>query len=78
MDKNLQNSADFQPQIDLLKECLLTLGGEVEEQARSAVRSLVDRDLERAEKTLCGDGPINASHIEIDKLCFELINEFPT
>ena len=73
MDKNLRNSADFQPQIDRLKERLLTQGGEVEEQVRSAVRSLVDRDLERAEKTLCGDGPINASHIKIDKLCFELI-----
>ena len=78
MDKNLQNSADFQPQIDRLKERLLTMGGEVEEQVRSAVRSLVDRDLERAEKTLCGDGPINASHIKIDKLCFELIaNSLP-
>ncbi len=78
MDKNLQNSASFQPQIDLLKERLLTMGGEVEEQVRSAVRSLVDRDLERAEKTLCGDGPINAFHIEIDKLCFELIaNSLP-
>ena len=54
------------------------MGGEVEEQVRSAVRSLVDRDLERAEKTLCGDGPINASHIKIDKLCFELIaNSLP-
>lgn len=54
MDKNLQNSADFQPQIELLKERLLTMGGEVEGQARSAVRSLVDRDLERAEKTFVG------------------------
>lgn len=54
MDKNLQNSADFQPQIELLKERLLTMGSEVEGQARSAVRSLVDRDLERAEKTFVG------------------------
>ena len=33
----------------------------------------VDRDIELAEKTLLGDGPVNALHIEIDKLCFDLI-----
>ena len=73
MDKNLPNNADFQSQLPLLKERLLAMGGEVEEQVRSAVRSLVDRDIDLAEKTLLGDGSINSLHIEIDKLCFDLI-----
>ena len=73
MDKNLQADADFQSQLPLLKERLLAMGGEVEEQVRSAVRSLVDRDCDLAEKTLLGDGSINSFHIEIDKLCFDLI-----
>ena len=73
MDKSLRNTADFKSQLALLKERLLAMGGEVEEQVRSAIRSLVDRDIELAEKTLLGDGPVNALHIEIDKLCFDLI-----
>jgi len=73
LDRNLQSTADFQPQLALLKERLLAMGGEVEEQFRSVVRSLVERDIDLAEKALLGDGPINALHIEIDKLCFDLI-----
>ena len=73
MDKSLRNTADFKSQLALLKERLLAMGGEVEEQVRSAIHSLVDRDIELAEKTLLGDGPVNALHIEIDKLCFDLI-----
>ena len=73
MDKNLQADADFQSQLPLLKERLLAMGGEVEEQVRSAVRSLVDRDCDLAERTLLADGPINALHIEIDRLCLDLI-----
>jgi len=73
LDKSLRNTADFKSQLALLKERLLAMGGEVEEQVRSAIRSLVDRDIELAEKTLLGDGPVNALHIEIDKLCFDLI-----
>lgn len=73
MDKNLQTDADFQSQLPLLKERLLAMGGEVEEQVRAAVRSLVDRDCDLAEKTLLADGPVNALHIEIDRLCLDLI-----
>ena len=60
-DKNLQNNADFQSQLPLLKERLLAMGGEVEEQVRSAVRSLVDRDIDLAEKTLLETGQLIAS-----------------
>lgn len=59
--------------LSTLKERLLAMGGQVEEQVRGSVRALVDRDLALAERVLCSDDPVNDLHIEIDKRCYELL-----
>ncbi len=65
--------ADFDEALSRLKERLLAMGGQVEEQVRASVQALVSRDLELAERVLGGDGPINDLDIEIDKRCYELL-----
>lgn len=56
-----------------LKTRLLAMGGEAEEQVRTAVRALVESDLNLAERVLRGDEPINRLHMEIDKRCCDLL-----
>jgi phosphate transport system protein len=63
----------FREELEHLKERLLVMAGAAEEQVRTAVRSLVDRDHELARQVLTGDDPINLLHIEIDKRCFQLL-----
>ncbi len=65
--------ADFDEALSTLKERLLAMGGQVEEQVRASVQALVSRDLDLAERVLGGDGPINDLEIEIDKRCYELL-----
>lgn len=63
----------FQEALEELKARLLVMGGEAEEQVRSAVCALVERDAERARAVLEGDTAINSLHIEIDERCFRLL-----
>jgi phosphate transport system protein len=49
------------------------MGGIAEEQVRTAVRGLVDRDQALIDDVLTGDDPLNSLHIEIDNRCFTLL-----
>jgi len=63
----------FRDELDLLKERLLVMGGEAEEQVRSAVRALVDRDDELSHRVLESDEVVNRLHLEVDERCFKLL-----
>ena len=63
----------FQDALDRLKARLLVMGGEAEEQVRSAVRALVERDHELSRNVLQSDETVNALHVEIDERCFKLL-----
>ncbi|MXY23868.1 MAG: phosphate signaling complex protein PhoU [Acidobacteria bacterium] len=63
----------FDEALSTLKERLLAMGGQVEEQVRASVQALVSRDLDLAEQVLGGDKSINDFEIEIDKRCYELL-----
>jgi phosphate transport system protein len=63
----------FQDELEQLKTRLLEMGGIAEEQVRTAVKGLTDRDQALIERVLSGDDPINALHIEIDNRCFTLL-----
>ena len=78
MDSARRVVARFEGELSHLKERLLAMGGEAEEQVRSAVRALSERDLALAERVLLGDGPINRLHVEIDRRCFDLLSEHHT
>src|SRR5207247_7154563 len=64
---------DAQEEIAQLKTRLLEMGGIAEEQVRLAIRALVDRDQALIERTLSGDEPLNALHIQIDSRSFTLL-----
>src|ERR1700754_3549022 len=66
----------FQEELQQLKTRLLEMGGLAEEQVRLAVRGLVERDQDLIERSLTGDQPLNALHIEIDSRCFTLLALF--
>ena len=63
----------FQDELEQLKTRLLEMGGIAEEQVRTAVKGLVDRDHTLIDQVLIGDDPLNSLHIEIDNRCFTLL-----
>ncbi|PWT80282.1 MAG: phosphate transport system regulatory protein PhoU [Blastocatellia bacterium] len=63
----------FQEELEQLKTRLLEMGGLAEEQVRVAIKALVERDQALIDRTLGGDEPLNAMHIEIDSRCFTLL-----
>jgi phosphate transport system protein len=63
----------FQDELEQLKTRLLEMGGIAEEQVRTAVKGLVDRDYGLIDQVLVGDDPLNSLHIEIDNRCFTLL-----
>jgi phosphate transport system protein len=63
----------FQDELEQLKTRLLEMGGIAEEQVRTAVKGLVDRDHALVDHVLTGDDPLNSLHIEIDNRCFTLL-----
>jgi phosphate transport system protein len=63
----------FQEELEQLKTRLLEMGGLAEENVRLAVLGLVERDLQRIDRVLSGDEPLNRLHIEIDNRCFTLL-----
>jgi phosphate transport system protein len=66
----------FQEELDQLKARLLEMGGLAEEQVRLATQGFVERDEAIIERSLRGDAPINALHIEIDNRAFTLLALF--
>ena len=75
MDSSANVVPHFHGHLSRLKERLLAMGGEAEEQVRNAMRALVTRDAGLAETVLTGDTSINALHLEIDRRCFDLLKQ---
>jgi phosphate transport system protein len=63
----------FEADLQVLKQRLLTMGALVEERAHRAVRSLIDRRLDEAERIIASDQEVNDLQIEIDDRCVKLL-----
>src|SRR5919197_1733435 len=63
----------FHEELDALKQTLLAMGALVEDQIRHAMRALVDRDEELAERVIARDREVNAYDVEVDEKCVELL-----
>jgi phosphate transport system protein len=63
----------FQEDLETLQSRLLAMGGLAEERVRTAVSSLVSRDVAVIDRVMRGDEPINELHMEIDHRCFKLL-----
>ena len=66
-------SRHYEMELVELKEKILLLGGSVEEMIGSAMRSLLDRDPELAREVIESDPKVDASELEIDHLCLNLL-----
>jgi phosphate transport system protein len=63
----------FEEELQALKNRLLTMGALVEERVHQAVRSLIDRRQEEAERVIASDKEVNDLQIEIDDRCLKLL-----
>jgi phosphate transport system protein len=63
----------FEEELNTLKQRLLTMGALVEERAHRAVRALIDRKTDEAEKIIASDQEVNELQIEIDHRCLQLL-----
>jgi len=60
-------------ELDLLRDRVLLLGGEVEGALQNAMRSLVERDTDLAYGVLNHDDAIDRIEVEIDRACIDII-----
>ena len=60
-------------ELDLLRDRVLLLGGEVEGALQNAMRSLVERDTDLACGVLNHDDAIDRIEVEIDRACIDII-----
>ncbi len=60
-------------ELDLLRDRVLLLGGEVEGALQNAMRSLVERDSDLARGVLNHDDAIDRIEVEIDRACIDII-----
>ncbi|MCX7770821.1 MAG: phosphate signaling complex protein PhoU [Proteobacteria bacterium] len=63
----------FDKELKELKEKLLYEGSLVERAIRDAIKSLLERDSELAEKVINDDDIVNAKEVEIDEFCLKLL-----
>ncbi|MDK9718161.1 MAG: phosphate signaling complex protein PhoU [Trichlorobacter sp.] len=65
--------ASYDAELKDLKQHVLTMGGLVEKMITDAIKSLVDRDTELAEKIIAMDHEVNGHEVAIDEKCLELL-----
>jgi phosphate transport system protein len=63
----------FEEELQALKNRLLTMGALVEERVHQAVRSLIDRRQDEAERVIASDKEVNDLQIEIDDRSLKLL-----
>ena len=63
----------FEEELREIKEKVIRLGGIVEKQIADAIRSLVDRDSQLAEKVIEKDHVVNGLEVDIDELCLKVL-----
>ena len=65
--------ASYDAELKDLKQRILTMGGLVEKMIADAIKALVDRDTELAEKIIALDHEVNGHEVAIDEKCLELL-----
>lgn len=69
----LHTDREYEGELRRIREMLLMMGAKVEEMLTQAMRALIERDSELAEKTLYIDRQINRLEIEVDDLCLRVL-----
>src|SRR5260221_14585256 len=63
----------FEEELQALKNRLLTMGALVEERVHQAVRSLIDRRQDEAERVIASDKEVNDLQIDVDDRSLKLL-----
>ena len=63
----------YDSELNDIREKLLAMGGKVEMMIVNAMKSLVERDTELAERTIAFDHEINHLEMEIDEKCLQVL-----
>jgi phosphate transport system protein len=66
-------SRHYERELQELKEKILFLGGTVEEMIASSMRSLLERQSDRARRVIESDPRVDAAELDIDHLCLNLL-----
>jgi phosphate transport system protein len=69
----LHTHREYEVELQRIREMLLMMGAKVEEMLGQAMRALVSRDSELADKTLYIDREINRLELEVDDLCLRVL-----
>jgi phosphate transport system protein len=63
----------FEKELESLKTTLIRMGSVVEEQSKSAVKSVLEEDVALAERVIASDDRINSFEIEIDNAVVDIL-----
>lgn len=63
----------YEAELRALRDRLILMGAKVEEMLASAMKALIDRDSELAERTMQRDSEINRLEVEIDERCLRVL-----
>ena len=69
----LHTDQAYEGELRRIRDMLLMMGAKVEEMLGQAMKALVERDSELAERTLYIDRQINRLEIEVDDLCLRVL-----
>ena len=73
MSPRLHTDREYEGELRRIREMLLMMGAKVEEMLSQAMKALVERDSELADKTLFIDRQINRLEMEVDDLCLRVL-----
>ena len=71
--KREHTDREYEAELRRLREQLLLMGAQVEESIADSIKALVERDTERARRTIEADQQINRLEVETDELCLLLL-----
>ncbi len=69
----LHTDREFEQELKKLRERLLWMAGRVEEMIANSVKSLVERDIGLAERTIAADRLVDRAEMETDELCLVIL-----
>lgn len=73
IDFNTHISGSFNKELEDLRNAVLVMGGEIEQQLLNAIKAVQLNDANRAEKVVLNDAKINHLGVEIDQECLRIL-----
>jgi phosphate transport system protein len=71
--KRQHTDREYEAELRRLREQILLMGAQVEESIADSIKALVERDTDRARRTIEADQQINRLEVETDELCLRVL-----